>query len=140
MDERALNPFYTLIIAVKIRTFKKVKFVRVFLQNCVYFFRCNTRNRSLNYLMNQLQQIIVYVFIAISASYESRNKGFFKNRSFSRSFYKQSYRLLTGDPAAQSFTLSQGKALAMTAIDVFTNSELLQRIKDDFAKDLQTRK
>lgn len=54
--------------------------------------------------------------------------------------FKQSYHLFTGDPVAQSFTLSQGKALAMTAIDVFTNPELLQRIKDDFAKDLQTRK
>lgn len=38
VDEQASNPFYTLIIAVKIRTFIKVKFVRVFLQNCVYFF------------------------------------------------------------------------------------------------------
>lgn len=54
--------------------------------------------------------------------------------------FNQSYHLFTGDPAAQPFTLSQGKALAMTAIDVFTNPELLQRIKDDFAKDLQTRK
>lgn len=54
--------------------------------------------------------------------------------------HTREFTTATGDPAAQSFTLSQGKALAMTAIDVFTNSELLQRIKDDFAKDLQTRK
>uniref|UniRef100_K1PEU5 Peptidase M20 domain-containing protein 2 n=1 Tax=Magallana gigas TaxID=29159 RepID=K1PEU5_MAGGI len=54
--------------------------------------------------------------------------------------HTREFNTATGDPAAQPFTLSQGKALAMTAIDVFTNPELLQRIKDDFAKDLQTRK
>jgi hypothetical protein len=44
--------------------------------------------------------------------------------------------LLTGDPVAQPYTLAQGKALAMTAIDVFTNPDLLQQIKEDFKKDM----
>ena len=47
---------------------------------------------------------------------------------------------LTRDPIAQPNTLAQRMALAMTAIDVFTNPELLQRIGDDFVEDLRTRK
>lgn len=42
-----------------------------------------------------------------------------------------------GDPIAQPYTLAQGKALAMTAIDVFTNPQLLTQIKEDFTKDIR---
>ncbi|XP_025099822.1 peptidase M20 domain-containing protein 2-like [Pomacea canaliculata] len=42
----------------------------------------------------------------------------------------------SGDIAAQPNTLNQGKALAMTAIDVFTSPGLLQAIKDDFRNDM----
>ncbi|XP_033739662.1 peptidase M20 domain-containing protein 2-like [Pecten maximus] len=38
----------------------------------------------------------------------------------------------TGAAAAQPYTILQGKAMAMTAIDVFTNKDLLPRIKTEF--------
>lgn len=43
----------------------------------------------------------------------------------------------TGDPTAQPYTLTQGKSLAMTAIDVLSKPELLQKIREDFAKDIK---
>ena len=43
----------------------------------------------------------------------------------------------TGDPAAQPYTLTQGKSLAMTAIDVLSKPELLQKIREDFTKDIK---
>ena len=45
----------------------------------------------------------------------------------------------TGDPTAQPYTLTQGKSLAMTAIDVLSKPELLQKIKEDFATDIRAR-
>lgn len=50
------------------------------------------------------------------------------------------YFFSTGDPIAQPYTLTQGKSLAMTAIDVFTNPELLQKIQKNFAEDIRARK
>ncbi|XP_069102689.1 xaa-Arg dipeptidase-like isoform X2 [Argopecten irradians] len=43
----------------------------------------------------------------------------------------------TGAPVAQPYTILQGKAMAMTAIDVFTNKELLHRIKAEFDNEPQ---
>ncbi|XP_060068349.1 peptidase M20 domain-containing protein 2-like isoform X2 [Ylistrum balloti] len=43
----------------------------------------------------------------------------------------------TGAPAAQPYTILQGKAMAMTAIDVFTNNDLLHRIKTEFDNEPQ---
>ncbi|XP_033739666.1 peptidase M20 domain-containing protein 2-like isoform X2 [Pecten maximus] len=43
----------------------------------------------------------------------------------------------TGAAAAQPYTILQGKAMAMTAIDVFTNKDLLQRIKTEFDNEPQ---
>ncbi|XP_048769646.2 xaa-Arg dipeptidase-like [Ostrea edulis] len=50
--------------------------------------------------------------------------------------HTREFTVATGDPVAQPYTLEQGKALAMTAIDVFTNPDLLQQIKEDFTKDM----
>ncbi|XP_048769679.2 peptidase M20 domain-containing protein 2-like [Ostrea edulis] len=50
--------------------------------------------------------------------------------------HTREFTAAAGDPVAQPYTLEQGKALAMTAIDVFTNPDLLQQIKEDFTKDM----
>ena len=53
--------------------------------------------------------------------------------------YSWSY-LISGSPVAQPHTLQQAKALAMSAIDVMCDEQLLQDIKVDFEnslKDLQ---
>ncbi|XP_050390617.2 xaa-Arg dipeptidase isoform X2 [Patella vulgata] len=42
-----------------------------------------------------------------------------------------------GSPAAQTFTLQQGKALALTALDIYQSTDLLQKIKQDFITDTQ---
>lgn len=46
--------------------------------------------------------------------------------------HTRAFALAAGDPNAQKYTLSVGKAMAMTAIDVFTKPKLLQKIKQDF--------
>ncbi|XP_033739664.1 peptidase M20 domain-containing protein 2-like [Pecten maximus] len=43
----------------------------------------------------------------------------------------------TGSATAQPFTILQGKAMAMTAIDVFTNKDLLHQIKAEFDNEPQ---
>ena len=45
----------------------------------------------------------------------------------------------SGAPEAQKWTLLQAKVLAMTAIDVMLDPELLQRIKTAFEEDMKTR-
>lgn len=40
----------------------------------------------------------------------------------------------SGDPKAQPFTIAVGKALAMTAMDIFTQPETLKSIKEEFAQ------
>ncbi|KAL5010367.1 hypothetical protein ScPMuIL_012672 [Solemya velum] len=42
----------------------------------------------------------------------------------------------SGKPEAQPFTLNQAKALALTAIDVYTKPGMLDRIKADFQQDM----
>ena len=42
-----------------------------------------------------------------------------------------------GDSKAQPYTIAQAKALAMTAIDVMCDAQLLQTIKDNFKQDLK---
>lgn len=37
-----------------------------------------------------------------------------------------------GSPEAQPSTIAQGKILAMVALDIFQNPELLKKIKQDF--------
>ena len=44
------------------------------------------------------------------------------------------FYFFAGDPKAQPYTLAVGKALAMTAIDIFTQKEVHQAIKEEFAK------
>ena len=41
---------------------------------------------------------------------------------------------IAGDPKAQPYTLAAGKALAMTAIDIFTQPDVLRAIKEEFSK------
>ncbi|KAK3097058.1 hypothetical protein FSP39_005982 [Pinctada imbricata] len=43
-----------------------------------------------------------------------------------------------GDEKAQPYTLAQSKAMAMSAIDVFTNQQLLQDIESKFKDDIKT--
>ena len=47
------------------------------------------------------------------------------------------YILCSGALEAQQYVLSQAKALAMTALDVLCNQELLHSIKDCFCNDLK---
>ena len=42
--------------------------------------------------------------------------------------------IISGDTKAQPYTLAVAKALAMTAIDVYTQSETLRSIKEEFDK------
>ena len=42
-------------------------------------------------------------------------------------------RYITGDPKAQPYTLTVGKAMAMTVIDIFTQPEILRQIKEEFS-------
>ncbi|XP_033739663.1 peptidase M20 domain-containing protein 2-like [Pecten maximus] len=51
--------------------------------------------------------------------------------------HTRGYAEATGAAAAQPYTLRQGKAIAMTAVDVFTNKDLLQRIKIEFENEPQ---
>ncbi|XP_069102743.1 xaa-Arg dipeptidase-like [Argopecten irradians] len=51
--------------------------------------------------------------------------------------HSRAFTNATGAPAAQPYTILQGKAMAMTAIDVFTNKELLYRIKAEFDNEPQ---
>ncbi|KAL3882705.1 hypothetical protein ACJMK2_029018 [Sinanodonta woodiana] len=51
--------------------------------------------------------------------------------SFSRT---RDFTTATGDPIAQPFTLAQGKALAMTALDILSNPANLEKVKDEFNK------
>ncbi|XP_022291117.2 xaa-Arg dipeptidase-like [Crassostrea virginica] len=53
--------------------------------------------------------------------------------------HSKEFTKATGDPTAQPYTLTQGKSLAMTAIDVLSKPELLQKIKEDFATDIRAR-
>ncbi|ESO84063.1 hypothetical protein LOTGIDRAFT_211007 [Lottia gigantea] len=43
----------------------------------------------------------------------------------------------SGSPTAQSYTLKQAKVLALTALDVYTNPDLLPKIKQEFQTDLK---
>lgn len=43
-----------------------------------------------------------------------------------------------GHPRAQKYTLIQAKAIAMTAVDIMLNPELLTKIKESFKADLQS--
>ena len=45
--------------------------------------------------------------------------------------------IIKGDPVAQPYTLKQAKAMAMTALDIMTNPDLADRMKEDFNKDLK---
>ncbi|XP_013403765.1 peptidase M20 domain-containing protein 2 [Lingula anatina] len=45
---------------------------------------------------------------------------------------------VAGSPGAQPYTLRAAKALAMTALDVLSQPQLINRIKEDFQKDLET--
>ncbi|XP_033739340.1 peptidase M20 domain-containing protein 2-like [Pecten maximus] len=51
--------------------------------------------------------------------------------------HTRGYAEATGAAAAQPYTLRQGKAIAMTAVDVFINENLLQRIKIEFENEPQ---
>ena len=46
--------------------------------------------------------------------------------------------LISGHPRAQKYTLIQAKAIAMTAVDIMLNPELLTKIKESFKADLQS--
>lgn len=54
-------------------------------------------------------------------------------------FYLIGILLFIGDQKAQKYTLLQAKVLAMTAIDVMTDTDVLQKIKKSFEDDLKTR-
>ena len=46
--------------------------------------------------------------------------------------------IISGSQEAQSYTLKQSKALAMTAIDIMYNPQLLDGIKKEFKQTLST--
>ncbi|KAE8278029.1 Peptidase M20 domain-containing protein 2 Aminoacylase-1-like protein 2 [Larimichthys crocea] len=48
--------------------------------------------------------------------------------------HTEEYTVASGDDRAQFFTLRTAKALAMTALDVLLNPELLQRVKQEFTE------
>ncbi|KAK7107828.1 peptidase M20 domain-containing protein 2-like [Littorina saxatilis] len=52
--------------------------------------------------------------------------------------HTREFTTVSGSPEAQPYTLDQGKALAMTAIDVLTSPGLLAKIKADFEKNVKT--
>ncbi|XP_071113844.1 peptidase M20 domain-containing protein 2-like [Haliotis cracherodii] len=52
--------------------------------------------------------------------------------------HTREFTAAAGSPEAQRNTLDMGKALAMTAIDVFTSPDMLSKIKEDFNKYFQT--
>nr|KAG5696807.1 hypothetical protein BaRGS_012830 [Batillaria attramentaria] len=51
--------------------------------------------------------------------------------------HQREFTAVAGAPEAQPYTLAQGKALAMTALDVMTSPDLLAKVKADFEKDKQ---
>ena len=50
--------------------------------------------------------------------------------------HSKEFTVAAGDFKAQKYTLDVAKALAMTALDVYSNPELLKQIKSDFEKDI----
>ncbi|KAL3882777.1 hypothetical protein ACJMK2_029084 [Sinanodonta woodiana] len=51
--------------------------------------------------------------------------------------HTRDFTTATGDPIAQPFTLAQGKALAMTALDILSNPAILEKVKDEFNKAIE---
>ncbi|KAL3882709.1 hypothetical protein ACJMK2_029022 [Sinanodonta woodiana] len=51
--------------------------------------------------------------------------------------HTRDFTTASGDPIAQPFTLAQGKALAMTALDILSNPAILDKAKDEFIKTVQ---
>lgn len=49
--------------------------------------------------------------------------------------HSAAFTVAAGDIKAQGYTLNIAKALAMTAIDIYTDKQLLQQVKTDFQKD-----
>lgn len=47
---------------------------------------------------------------------------------------------ILGSPKAQSYTIKQAKALAMTAIDVMCSPDLMAQVKQGFQQDLLSQK
>ena len=45
--------------------------------------------------------------------------------------------LIAGDRKAQTPTIKSAKALALTALDIFTKPGMLEEIKENFKKDLE---
>ena len=48
--------------------------------------------------------------------------------------------MFSGSPIAQTYTLRQAKAVAMTALDVFCQPSLLDTIKAEFAEAMERAK
>ncbi|KAL3882707.1 hypothetical protein ACJMK2_029020 [Sinanodonta woodiana] len=51
--------------------------------------------------------------------------------------HTRDFTTASGDPIAQPFTLAQGKALAMTALDILSNPAILDKVKDEFKQNVQ---
>ncbi|XP_063403723.1 peptidase M20 domain-containing protein 2-like [Mytilus trossulus] len=47
--------------------------------------------------------------------------------------HNEGFTTASGDPAAQPYTLAISKALAMTALDIYTNPAVLKEIKEEFS-------
>ncbi|KAL3882708.1 hypothetical protein ACJMK2_029021 [Sinanodonta woodiana] len=51
--------------------------------------------------------------------------------------HTRDFTTASGDPIAQPFALAQGKALAMTALDILSNPAILDKVKDEFKENVQ---
>ncbi|KAK3590609.1 hypothetical protein CHS0354_018829 [Potamilus streckersoni] len=60
---------------------------------------------------------------------------FYIGTSFSQ--HTKEFAVAAGDPMAQPYTLAVAKALAMTAIDLYTDPSILEKVRRDFEEDIQ---
>ncbi|KAL3882255.1 hypothetical protein ACJMK2_028617 [Sinanodonta woodiana] len=60
---------------------------------------------------------------------------FYIGTNFSQ--HTREFAAAAGDPIAQPYTMAVAKALAMTAIDLYTDPTLLEKVKKDFEEDIQ---
>ena len=76
----------------------------------------------MNFILTYLGLLVIYIFfIFVYSRYNV--------------WYLWFRLVFSGAPEAQPYTIAQGKALAMTAIDLYTSPELLRKTKDDFKRD-----
>ena len=50
--------------------------------------------------------------------------------------HSKEFTVVSGSPGAQMYSLNIAKALAMTALDVYTSTDLLQQVREDYQQDI----